>query len=204
MPRDWKKIETDYMGGNLSYAKIAEKWGVSVRQVEEHGRKNHWTEKRREFRGKVAARAEQKAIDKRASREAEKLARLDEAAGLMLEGIVRALREDPVQLRRHKGKDGEIILDMINGGNAAALAKALETLAGVIRDANGLPGKLDKERYLNFLNLENEIARLAKRQKKRQMNVERAGKRDRKVQARNYEDRVELERRHKPNHRSHD
>ena len=39
MPRDWKKIETDYMGGNLSYAKIAEKWGVSVRQVEEHGAK---------------------------------------------------------------------------------------------------------------------------------------------------------------------
>ena len=137
MPRDWKKIETDYMGGNLSYAKIAEKWGVSVRQVEEHGRKNHWTEKRREFRGKVAARAEQKAIDKRASREAEKLARLDEAAGLMLEGIARALREDPEQLRRHKRKDGEIILDMLNGGNAAALAKALETLAGVIRDANG-------------------------------------------------------------------
>ena len=61
-----------------------------------------------------------------------------------------------------------------------------------------------RDRYLNFLNLENEIARLAKRQKKRQMNVERAGKRDRKVQARNYEDRVELERRHKPNHRSHD
>ena len=54
------------------------------------------------------------------------------------------------------------------------------------------------------MNLEDEIARLAKRQKKRQMNVERAGKRDRKVQARNYEDRVELERRHKPNHRSHD
>ena len=138
------------MGGNLSYAKIAEKWGVSVRQVEEHGRKNHWTEKRREFRGKVAARAEQKAIDKRASREAEKLARVDEAAGLMLEGIARALREDPEQLRRHKRKDGEIILDMLNGGNAAALAKALETLAGVIRDANGLPGKLDKERITDM------------------------------------------------------
>ena len=95
-------------------------------------------------------RAEQKAIDKRASREAEKLARLDEAAGLMLEGIVQALREDPEQLRRHKRKDGEIILDMLNGGNAAALAKALETLAGVIRDANGLPGKLDKERITDM------------------------------------------------------
>lgn len=150
MPRDWKKIETDYMGGNLSYAKIAEKWGVSVRQVEEHGRKNHWTEKRREFRGKVAARAQQKAIDRKAGREAERLARLDEAAGLMLEGIVRALREDPEQLRRHKRKEGEVVLDMLNGGNAAALAKTLETLAGVIRDANGLPGKLDEERIADM------------------------------------------------------
>lgn len=68
----------------------------------------------------------------------------------MLEGIARALREDPEQLRRHKRKDGEIILDMLNGGNAAALAKALETLAGVIRDANGLPGKLDKERITDM------------------------------------------------------
>ena len=33
---------------------------------------------------------------------------------------------------------------------AAALAKALETLAGVIRDANGLPGKLDKERITDM------------------------------------------------------
>ena len=37
-----------------------------------------------------------------------------------------------------------------DGGNAAALAKALETLAGVIRDANGLPGKLDKERIADM------------------------------------------------------
>lgn len=65
-------------------------------------------------------------------------------------------------------------------------------------------GRLEQERYLNFLNLEDEIAKLVKRQKKRQMNMERAGKRDRKVQARNYADRVELERHHRPNHRHHD
>ncbi len=64
-------------------------------------------------------------------------------------------------------------------------------------------GRLDEERYRNFLNLEQEIALLVKRQKKRQMNVERAGKRDRKVKARNYEDRVDLERHHRPNHRTH-
>lgn len=64
-------------------------------------------------------------------------------------------------------------------------------------------GQLDKKRYLNFLNLENEISSLAKRQKKRQMNIERVGKRDRKIQARNYEDRIDLERHHTPNHRNH-
>lgn len=65
-------------------------------------------------------------------------------------------------------------------------------------------GRLDIERYNNFLNLENEIAQLIKRQKKRQMNMERAGKRDRKVKARNYEDRIDIERHHRPNHRNHD
>lgn len=64
--------------------------------------------------------------------------------------------------------------------------------------------RLDQERYLNFLNLDEEIAELVKRQKKRQMNVERVGKRDRKVKARNYEDRVDHERQHNPNHRRHD
>ncbi|MEM9079392.1 MAG: ribosome small subunit-dependent GTPase A [Verrucomicrobiota bacterium] len=55
-------------------------------------------------------------------------------------------------------------------------------------------GELDPARYESYLNLEEEIAELKRRQKKRQMAVERWGKRNRKVKARNYADRVELER----------
>lgn len=62
-------------------------------------------------------------------------------------------------------------------------------------------GELDEERYSHFLHLEEEIAELLKRQKKRQMNLERATKRNRKVKARNYNDRVEWEREQDPNRR---
>ena len=54
-------------------------------------------------------------------------------------------------------------------------------------------GALDLARYESFLNLEIEIAELRFRQKKRQMTTERWAKRDRKIKARNWEDRVDLD-----------
>lgn len=55
-------------------------------------------------------------------------------------------------------------------------------------------GVLDPERLEGFLKLEDEIAKLKKRQKKRQMTVERISKRDHKIKARNREDRIDIER----------
>ena len=54
-------------------------------------------------------------------------------------------------------------------------------------------GELDRDRYQSFLNLEDEIAKLQKRAKKRQMAVERWAKRSHRVKARNLEDRIQLE-----------
>jgi ribosome biogenesis GTPase len=53
-------------------------------------------------------------------------------------------------------------------------------------------GLLEAERYDAFLNLDEEIAALKKRRKKRQMTVERRQKRDHRVKARNREDRNDL------------
>jgi len=55
-------------------------------------------------------------------------------------------------------------------------------------------GTLDAARHQHFLNLENEIATLRKRTQKRQMTVERWAKRERRVKARNLNDRIQLER----------
>ena len=54
-------------------------------------------------------------------------------------------------------------------------------------------GELDIRRYEAFLRLDEEIEELNRRRKKRQMTVERWGKRNQKVRARNREDRIELE-----------
>ncbi len=59
-------------------------------------------------------------------------------------------------------------------------------------------GRLDAARYEGFLKLEDEITKLKKLQKKRQMTVERRAKRDHKIKARNRADRVEIERDLKP------
>jgi len=54
--------------------------------------------------------------------------------------------------------------------------------------------KLDAARLEGFLRLDDEIAQLKQRQKKRQMTVERIHKRDHKIKARNREDRIDIER----------
>lgn len=59
-------------------------------------------------------------------------------------------------------------------------------------------GTLDAERYEGYLKLEDEIAKLRRQRKKRQMTVERRNKRDHKIKARNKVDREELERELKP------
>ena len=55
-------------------------------------------------------------------------------------------------------------------------------------------GTLDAARHTHFLNLETEIAALKQRAAKRQMAVERWAKRNRRVKARNLNDRIQLER----------
>lgn len=54
-------------------------------------------------------------------------------------------------------------------------------------------GDLDESRYESYLKLDEEIEKLQKRQKKRQMLSERRAKRDHRVKARNLADRIELE-----------
>jgi ribosome biogenesis GTPase len=66
-----------------------------------------------------------------------------------------------------------------------------------IREAVG-QGTLEVTRLEGYLNLDDEIAKLHKQQKKRQMTIERRAKRDHKIKARNRVDRVEIERDLKP------
>ena len=58
--------------------------------------------------------------------------------------------------------------------------------------------ELAPERLESFLRLDDEIEHLKRRRKKRQMTVERWAKRNRKVKARNLEDRIDLDKEERP------
>lgn len=59
-------------------------------------------------------------------------------------------------------------------------------------------GQLDPDRYEGYLKLDEEIEKLRRLRKKRQMTVERRAKRDHKIKARNRSDRIDHERDLKP------
>lgn len=59
-------------------------------------------------------------------------------------------------------------------------------------------GELDVERYESYLKLDDEIEKLNQRRKKRQMITERRAKRDHRIKARNLADRIDHEKRERP------
>jgi len=65
--------------------------------------------------------------------------------------------------------------------------------AGCVLRAAVESGQLDSRRHASFLNLETEITALKRRAAKRQMAIERWAKRNNRVQARNLNDRIQLE-----------
>lgn len=72
------------------------------------------------------------------------------------------------------------------GDKGCAIQKAVEE------------GALDVQRYESYLKLDEEIAHLQMRRKKRQMTLERRAKRDHRVKARNLNDRIDLEQEQHP------
>ncbi len=54
---DWKKIKKEYIAGDISYRKLAEKHGVSFSTLEKTARREGWRELKRQADEKSAAKA---------------------------------------------------------------------------------------------------------------------------------------------------
>lgn len=84
---DWEQVQTDYITGNVSYAFLAEKYGVSKTIVYEMGRHRKWVEKRKKYRQSVC----KKAIDKIGKKQAKYLAKVmgatNDAADIISEAL---------------------------------------------------------------------------------------------------------------------
>ena len=84
---DWNAIRNEYINGNISYRKIADKYGVSFHTLKGIATEEKWFDKRKEQQEKIRTKTEQKTAEKLAEREANRLLRISNAADKLLEKI---------------------------------------------------------------------------------------------------------------------
>ena len=97
---DWTAVRLEYITGNISYRKLADKHGIAHRSLCDAAAREGWHSKRQEWRERTAIKAAQKASTRVAATEADKLVKMREAADSMSAVLERVL-EDADQFRRH-------------------------------------------------------------------------------------------------------
>ena len=87
---DWQKIKTEYISENTSYRKLAEKHGISYQAICRRSKDEGWIEQREQHMNKSVT----KALDKICDKKADRAARLNNVAELLLEKVERLLAID--------------------------------------------------------------------------------------------------------------
>ncbi len=90
---DWLKLKNEYINGNISYRKLAEKYDVSFNTLQEKARKEKWFAKRKEQHDKITTKTRQKTAEKIAEKETNRLLRISNAADKLLDKIEEATEQ---------------------------------------------------------------------------------------------------------------
>ncbi len=105
---NWTKIRNEYINGNISYRKLAEKHGIVFQTLRDRAIKEKWFDKRKEQRDKIRIKTEQKTAEKLAEREADRLLRISNAADKLLEKIEEATEQLDQFIVTNKIKQKEV------------------------------------------------------------------------------------------------
>lgn len=84
---NWLKIRNEYINGNISYRKLAEKYSVSFNTLQYRAKKEKWFEERKRQHDKITTKSRQKTAEKIAEKEANRIARIENAADKLLKKI---------------------------------------------------------------------------------------------------------------------
>ena len=104
MATNWNKIRNEYINGNISYRKLAEKHSISFNTLKEVAVKEKWYEKKKEQHNKIAIKTQQKSAEKLAEAEANRLLKISNAADKLLEKIELATEQLDLYLEKTKVK----------------------------------------------------------------------------------------------------
>lgn len=171
--QDWDALKMEYVTTKTTYAKLAEKYGISISQIKIVAARDGWTNERKKF----TARVQQKAYRKACNHEADRLARLITATTGAIDVAMRAIGDDeqfnrylverrekyavPVADADEAAEDGELPPDgklllerqwteertyqKVDTKALKDLTGVLKDLTGLVRDLYGIPTQAQAE-----------------------------------------------------------
>lgn len=95
---DWLKIKTEYITTDISYRKLAEKYGVHYQTICARSKAEGWMLLREQYRNKVIT----KTVEKNAEKTANQAAKVGALADKLLVKLERAIDELDLQVTTHK------------------------------------------------------------------------------------------------------
>lgn len=144
---EWEAIKAEYVTGDISYRKLAEKHGVSFRTLSDRALKQEWPRLRQKHRDDIVRQTVQKTARRESSSLAAKLVKLQSAADSMA-GVIDSVFADTEQFKRHIITTGlgmgatEVSEKVYNKVDAKAirdLTASIKDLVTIVRNLYDLP-----------------------------------------------------------------
>lgn len=104
MAVDWTAMKAEYITSDISYRRLAAKYGVSATQVFNRGGDEKWPELRKQHLSKTLARS----IEKSSRKKADQMARIDRVTDKLLDKLEKAVEELEIHLVTHTRKEKTI------------------------------------------------------------------------------------------------
>ena len=114
---DWNKIKREYIQGDTSYRKLADKYNVPFGTLRKVAAKEKW----RELRDKTRQKADTKIVEAEAENQAQRMTRLLSVTDKLLDAVEKAVNEFSTE---------ELLLDK----------STLKSLSGAIKDIKEIQG----------------------------------------------------------------
>lgn len=108
MAADWLKIRNEYINGNISYRKLAEKHKISFPTLRDRAAKEGWGDLREEQRNKIVSKTSQKTAEVVSTQEANRISRILSAADLLLARVEEAAGQLDTHIVTNKVKTKKV------------------------------------------------------------------------------------------------
>lgn len=101
---DWLKVKNEYITGNISYRKLAEKHNVSFNTLKDRAVSEKWKAEKDRHHNKVTTTTQQKMVEKTAEKEVDRLTRTVNLTDKLSEAVERAINEIDQYIVKNKKK----------------------------------------------------------------------------------------------------